>query len=713
MENEKSHRTVERKRFLVSGVCCAAEEQILRKCFDSSVGSDRYTFSLVSSELRIDPAVSNEQVLHDLRRAGFQGRLKQDVRPPQSFLERHGRSLWTALAVVLAAAGMASGAFGWSPLSEKILLGAAIVAGGWQILLKVIAALRARALDMNVLMTLAVIGAVSIGRWNEAAAVIILFSVALMLESYSASRTRRAMESLVAISPQQANVLANGSEHTIPAAEILPDDIMLIRPGERIPTDGVVVEGESDVNEAAITGESVPVGRKIGDTVFAGSLNGVGSLTVQATRRYEDSTLAHIIHLIEEAEQQRAPVQSFVDRFAAVYTPVVVIIAVLVAVIPPLLLAMPFDTWLYRALVLLVIACPCALVISTPVTLVSALTNGARNGILIKGGKHLEDLRSVSAIAFDKTGTLTGGMMSVTDVIPLDNNPQDSIVELAAALELRSEHHLAAALVSESERRGLVPGRLAVDRFKAHPGRGVAATIEGIRFYLGNRELCREQHFLTREVENHLAALNQEGKTTIVLGKTGSSLGIIALRDQLRPQSREVVSILRKQGIRHIVMLSGDNERVAAAMATEAGIEQWVSALLPAGKVEAIEKLKKDYGGVAMVGDGINDAPALAAASVGIAMGAGGSDTALETADIVLMGDNLAKIPHVLGLSRLSMRIIRQNVAIALGLKIIFLALSLTGVATLWMAILADDGASLAVIANGLRALGFRRNNGD
>jgi len=697
-----------RKQFVVSGVCCATEEHVLRKRLDATIGSQRYTFSLLSSELRVDPDIPDAQVIRDLRGAGFQGRLKQEFHAPQSFLERHGQALWTAAAGLLTVIGMAAEWLGIPPLVSRAFLLAAILGGGWQVLVKAFAAVRARTLDMNVLMTLAVIGALLIDRWSEGAAVLVLFSVALMLESYSTSRTRRAIESLLAITPQQANILRGSSEHTIPAADIVPGDILRIRPGERIPIDGIIVEGESAVDQAAITGESIPVEKKRGETVYAGSLNGRGSLTVEASKNYEETTLAHIIHLVEEAEHKRAPVQSQVDRFAAVYTPAVLAVAVLVAVIPPLLFSLPFEEWLYRALVLLVIACPCALVISTPVTLVSALTNGARHGILIKGGKQVEALESVRAIAFDKTGTLTDGRMRVTDVIPLDHRSPDEILVLAAALESRSEHLLAAAMVEESARRGFAHDTVVVEAFASLPGRGVTATIDGVHYFLGNLELCREQQMYSPELHHRFEELTGDGKTAVILGASDGALGIIALRDQLRPQSREVLHTLRKQGMRHVVMLSGDNERVARAIAEDAGIEVWKAGLLPDQKVEAVLQLKKEYGGVAMVGDGINDAPALAAATVGIAMGGAGNDTALETADIVLMGDNLNRIPHLVGVSRLAMRIIRQNILIALGLKVLFLILSIGGFATLWMAILADDGASLVVIANGLRALGFR-----
>jgi len=664
------------KAYVVAGVCCATEEGVLRKSLNSALGKDRYTFSLVSAELRVDAAVPEGDVLKGIRHAGFHGRPKTAIIPDEPFLQRHGHALRTLTGALLTVAGSIAVYSPATAAAGRILLLAAIVVSGWEVLPKAVSALRNRALDMNVLMSLAVIGALAIDRWSEGAAVIVLFSVALMLETYSTSRARRAVQSLIALSPAQACVAREAGEVTMPAASVQPGDVVVIRPGERIPVDGLVTGGSSSVDQSTITGESVPVERSEGDAVYAGSLNGRGALRVRTTHRYEETTLAHIIHLIEDAEHQRAPIQSFIDRFAAVYTPAVLGMAVLVAVLPPLVAGASFVDWLYRALVLLVIACPCALVISTPVTLVSALANGARNGVLIKGGRHLEAMANIRAIAFDKTGTLTEGRLTVTDVVSLDALPAGEILQIVAAMEHQSEHLLAAALLHEMHHRNLPYLHLRVDAFDAIPGRGIAATVNGTRYFVGNQELGQEQRFWSPAAREAAAKFVRDGKTTMVLGVEGQAIGIIALRDSLRAECRASLADLRANGIPHLIMLSGDHDDAAAKMAGEAGVREWFAHLLPQEKVDAIRRLKGTHGNVAMVGDGINDAPALAAASVGIAMGAAGTDTALETADVVLMGDNLERLPYLVGLGRYAMRIIRQNIALALVLKIIFLVLN-------------------------------------
>ncbi len=699
------------KAYLVAGVCCATEEGVLRKSLDSALGKNRYTFSLVSAELRVDASVPEHDVLRGIHHAGFSARLKSAALPDEPFLQRHGHALRTAAGAALTLAGAIVELTTASvPVSRALLL-AAVVVGGWDVFPRAFIAVRNRALDMNVLMALAVIGALAIGRWTEAAAVIVLFAVALMLETYSATRTRRAVHSLMALSPVLARISQAGREERILASSVNPGDVVIIRPGERIPVDGLVVDGISPVDQSTITGESVPVLRSAGDQVYAGSLNGRGALRVRTTHRFEETTLARIIQLIEDAEHQRAPVQNFVDRFTAVYTPAVLGAALLVAVLPPLIAGGAFSEWLYRALVLLVIACPCALVISTPVTLVSALTNGARNGVLIKGGRYLEAMGEVRAMAFDKTGTLTEGRLEVTDVVSLSALPAAEVLQIVAAIEHHSEHHLAAALIHEVHHRGITYDHLHVDAFTALPGKGVMARVDGRQYYVGSHELSRERNFLTGVAELAAFAFMADGKSILILGVEGSPIGIVALRDSLRPECRASLQELRDRGVRQLIMLSGDNDEAASRIARDAGVQQWMANLKPGDKVEAVRSLLQEFTSVAMVGDGINDAPALAAATVGIAMGAAGSDTALETAHIVLMGDNLAKLPYLVALGRFTMRIIRQNIALALVLKGIFIVLSMAGIATLWMAVLADDGAALAVILNGLRVLTYRHSS--
>ena len=518
------------KAYVVAGVCCATEEGVLRKSLDSALGKDRFTFSLVSAELRVDEAVPESDVLRGIRHAGFHGRPKTAILPNEPFLQRHGHALRTLAGAILTIAGSVAAYYPVTGPAGRILLLAAIVVSGWGVFPKAVSALRNRTLDMNVLMSLAVIGALAIDRWSEGAAVMVLFSVALMLETYSTSRARRAVQSLIALSPAQACVVREGAEVTVPAAEVQPGDVVVIRPGERIPVDGLVIGGSSSVNQSTITGESVPVERWEGDAVYAGSLNERGALRVRATRRCEETTLAQIVRLIEDAEHQRAPIQSFIDRFAAVYTPAVLGMAILVAVLPPLIAGASFVDWLYRALVLLVIACPCALVISTPVTLVSALANGARNGVLIKGGRYLEAMASVRAIAFDKTGTLTEGRLTVTDVVSLDSLPAGEILQIVAAMEHQSEHHLAAALLHEMHHRHLPYLHLRVEEFDAIPGRGIEATVNGRRYFVGNQDFGEERQFWSPAARGGGCKICARGKTTMVLGVEGHALGIIAAR---------------------------------------------------------------------------------------------------------------------------------------------------------------------------------------
>jgi Cd2+/Zn2+-exporting ATPase len=591
-----------------------------------------------------------------------------------------------------------------SDLTVLVFAGVILLCGS-RIALKGLKAARTFVFDMNFLMTLAVIGAIAIGQWEEAAVVTVLFAFALQLESYSMEKTRSAIRSLMEVSPRTARVIRDNRESDLLVENVSIGDQVLIRPGERIPLDGEVISGSSFVNQAPITGESVPVERGIGAQVFAGSINENGSLVIRVTKLAQDTTLAHIIHLIEEAHSRRAPSQSFVDRFSRIYTPAVIGIAVLLSLIPPLLFAQPFEVWFYRSLVLLVIACPCALVLSTPVTIVSGLTNAARNGILIKGGAHLENAGALKVIAFDKTGTLTLGLPAVTDVIPLNTLSRSEIVALAAAMESHSEHHLGDAIIRYAKQHDISYVEIELQRFESLTGKGIRASLNGKTFYIGNHALAEEQGICSPVVEEKLHKLEQSGKTTLILGTQTEALGIVAIADGIRKESKDAIRTLHENGIGKIVMLTGDNRGTAKAIADELGIDEYHAELAPEQKVDAIQALRYQSGNVGMVGDGINDAPALAASSVGIAMGTVGSDTALETADIALMGDDLSKLSYTISLSRRTLRVIKQNIALSLFIKLVFLALAIPGFATLWMAIAADEGASLLVIFNAMRIL--------
>ena len=701
-------KTIQGKTYILSGICCAAEEAIVRKKLDARIGAEQYRFNSITGELWLRADVDEKTVIPHLRDAGFGARDKHEVIAEETLWQRHGDAAQTGMAALLATVAITLQYLQTGGLATRTLLLVAIGIGGWKVFLKAFRSLRSMTLDMNALMSLAVVGALFIDKWSEAAAVIVLFSLSLMLESYSATRTRRAIHALISLSPEQASVIRNGREILVSVKDVEVGETSLIRPGERIPLDGIVIEGTSSVNQSPVTGESIPVVKNEGSLVYAGSMNERGSLRVRVTAVAEDTTLARIAQLVQDAQHTRAPIQDFVDRFAQVYTPIVLGIAVLIAIGPPLVLAEPFGVWLYRALVLLVIACPCALVIATPVTIVSAVTHAARRGMLIKGGKYIEVLSKVRAIAFDKTGTLTEGKPRVTDIVTLNSISQDEILRLVAGLEHRSEHHLATAVLAEADRREVPYDNLPIEHFETIPGMGVKAHLGGDTYYLGNHKLCEVSGYCSPLVEETLESLSREGKTAVVLGKEREALGIIAMRDTARGQSRDSLDRLRKLGIKELLMLSGDHEGSVQQLAREIGVTRSKAELLPNQKVSAIGELRMHYGTVAMVGDGVNDAPALAASSVGIAMGVSGSDATLETADVILMSDDLSKLPELFGLSKKAMNIIMQNVALALSLKLIFLVLGIFGVATLWMAVLADDGAALIVILNGLRALTYR-----
>jgi Cd2+/Zn2+-exporting ATPase len=580
---------------------------------------------------------------------------------------------------------------------------ASVLTGGMFPARRAVASIRARTLDIHVLMTIAVLGAVTLGEWSEAATVIFLFAAAQYLESRSMDRARHAVRALMDLTPPDALVVRGGHERRVLVDDVAVGDVLRIRPGAKVPLDGLVVSGSSDVNQAPITGESLPVDKHAGSELFAGTINGRGALEMRVTRLRRDTTLARIIHLVDRAQAQRAPSQAFVERFARYYTPLVIATAVGIALVPPLIFGEPGAEWVYRALVLLVISCPCALVISTPVSIVSALAAAARHGVLVKGGVHLERLAAVRAIAFDKTGTLTRGEPAVVGVTAFNGVPESRLLALAAALESRSEHPIAAAIVQHA--RAHASGTLAVEHFRALPGLGAEAMLHERPAVIGNLRLFRERRLLTAEMESVVLAINGGGATPVLLAWDGAVIGMITVADRPREAARDVIDLLRGHGVRHVTMLTGDNAGAAAAVASELGLTDHRPELLPHDKVEAIRELKTRYGTIAMVGDGVNDAPALAAADVGIAMGVAGSDAALETADIALMGDDLSRIPFALRLSRATLRNIKVNVAVSLLLKLVFLVLALTGHATLWMAIVADTGASLLVTANGLRLL--------
>lgn len=735
--------------FEVEGMHCADEVTALEKKLSPLPGVADLTADIVGRRLRVkhDPGqTSRHQLIEAIGETGMTARATGDGRtitPAEPLWSRHKRVILTATSGAVTGIAMLLSLSGYPREVTIPMYLAAVVTGGFYIARRGLLAARQFNLDINFLMSVAVLGAMYIGEWAEAAAVTVLFALAELLESWSMDRARNAIRSLMELAPPQALVRRNGQEHTLPVEEIHVGDILIIRPGEKIPLDGRVTKGISAINEAPITGESMPVEKREGDDVFAGTINQQGSLEVEVRHLAGDTTLARIIHLVQEAQAQKAPSQRFVDQFSKYYTPAVIAGAILVAIIPPVLMGEPFNSWLYRALVLLVISCPCALVISTPVTIVSGLARAAKSGVLIKGGRYLEGIGGLRAIAFDKTGTLTRGTPTVTDIIVLgsgftvhgsqeadqgssfmvhgsekDSVPalnsqlstldhtQREVLRIAAAIEAQSEHHLGHAILQKA--RALELTWPAVEAFLAQTGRGVQARVEGRTYFLGNHRFAEEVGFCSSDVEAQLAALERQGKTTVILGTDQGAIGLIAIADQLREEVADAFQTLRAAGIHTLVMLTGDNRGTAEAIAQRLGIEEYLADLLPEDKVEKVRELSRRYGTVGMVGDGVNDAPALAAANIGIAMGAAGTDQALETADVALMGDDLTKLPFAIMLGRHAVRVVQQNITISLAIKALFLALALPGYATLWMAVGADMGASLLVIFNGLRLLHTR-----
>ncbi len=594
---------------------------------------------------------------------------------------------------------------------------AATLAGGLLVFPAAWGALKKFRLDINVLMVVAVIGAWLIGEGAEAASVVFLFSLSELLESWASGRARKAVDSLLKLSPPTAIVRnPDGTGQEMPVAEVAVKSEILVRSGSRIPLDGQVVSGNSTVNQAPITGESMPVEKNSGDPVYAGTVNGEGSLIVRVTKPASESTLARIIQLVGEAEENKPPTQRFVDRFAAIYTPAVFALAILVGLIPPLLFGQPWLFWIYRSLVLLVISCPCALVIATPVSIVSGLTALARRGVLVKGGVHLESVGKLRVLAVDKTGTITRGKPQVVAIISRSNLSEVEILARAAAINSHSEHPLAMAITEAARARNLsIPP---VTDYASVTGRGATASIDGHPHFIGNHKMTHDTGLCGSEVEAVLARIEEKGQSLAVIGHAphdrcaGEILGIIAIADTIRPEAAESLRLIHAAGVEKVIMLSGDNQRTASAIAKEAGIDEAIGDLMPEQKVEHIRKLVSQYTYVGMIGDGVNDAPALAVASVGFAMGAIGSDTAIETADIALMKDDLRKVADSILTGRRVLRVIHFNIGFALVIKAVVLALAFLGYAGLWLAILADTGATLLVILNSLRLLGNSSKRG-
>ena len=684
---------------------CPTEEGLLRKKLGGMTGVSGMEFNLMQRVLTVTHApAALESILEAVRSLGFTPELANDKSAEIEPTPEPAKPWWPLAMAGLAA--IASEAAHWAGLPTwvaALLAVAAVLGCGITTYKKGWIAIRNGNLNINALMSIAVTGALFLGQWPEAAMVMVLFTVAELIEAKSLDRARNAIKGLMQLTPERATVLQDdGAWLEVAAKSVGVDQRVRIKPGERIALDGKIVSGRSTINQAPITGESLPIDKAEGDPVFAGTINESGSFEYLVTAVAGDSTLARIIHAVEEAQGARAPTQRFVDQFARIYTPVVFALALAVAILPPLVLGGEWFTWIYKALVLLVIACPCALVISTPVTIVSGLAAAARQGILVKGGVYLEEGRKLAWLALDKTGTITHGKPAQTDFMVLNGSNDAEVRSLAASLASRSDHPVSRALAEAAKRDGIALRD--VEGFEALPGRGTKGIIDGKLYHLGNHRLIHEQGRCSDELEVRLTALEEQGKTVILLTDEQSVHGLFAVADTVKDSSRQAIAELHALGIK-TVMLTGDNAHTAKAIAAQVGIDEARGDLLPEDKLKAIEsKLGKDDA-VGMVGDGINDAPALARADIGFAMGAAGTGTAIETADVALMDDDLRKLPRFVRLSRKTHTLLIQNIVLALGIKAVFLVLTLMGIGTMWMAVFADVGASLLVVGNGLRLL--------
>lgn len=621
-------------------------------------------------------------------------------------------SLWTRknlfiiiTSTILLPVGLYFDYFNGHELLSGILFLAVIVLSGHELIKKGIMGLLKGNLNMNLLMTIAVLGSFTIGSGAEGAVIIFLFYIAEFLESYAGNKARKTLQSLLKLAPETATIKRNNKNVKLHVNDVKVDDILVIRPGDKIPLDGIIINGTSTVNQATITGESVPVTKNEGDNVFAATINEDGYLEVKVTKRCNETVLSKIIKLVRESQKRKSNTESFIEKFAKYYTPSVVFVAAAVAIIPPLVFGQPLDIWIYRALVLLVISCPCAFLLSTPVAMVSGITSGTRNGVLIKGSKYVEEMKNVNTIVFDKTGTLTEGKLEVTDIIPLNNYSKKEILQIAASLESKSKHPLAEAVIQYFEESDM--DFKDVKNFESVTGNGIKGRINGKMFYIGKKSLFKGNPEFPEELINKL---QNEGKTAIILGNNEHVLGLIGLMDKIRPLSRSTIQGLKERNIK-TVMLTGDNEGTASAVASKIGIDEYYAGLLPEDKVKIIDELLDKGGYVAMVGDGVNDAPALARANIGIAMGAAGSDVAIETADIALMQDNISKVNYLIDLSSKTMSIVKQNVSSALLIQLSLAAFAVFGYVSLWIAVtFGDVGLTLAVILNALR-IGLKNKN--
>ncbi|SFQ27249.1 heavy metal translocating P-type ATPase [Salibacterium halotolerans] len=691
-----------RETYNVQGMDCGTCAMTIEKHLSSLPDVQDVQVHFSTGKMQIEHVSHPDTIRKEVKKAGFDASLDRGTREHSQEEKKKIRISTTTLSGIFLMLGFAGSFTALPGFLVTVLYAAAVVTGGFKPAKAAFYALKSGSLDMNVLMASAAIGAALIGEWFEGAMVVWLFALGTTLQNRSMERTRASIRSLMDLAPPEAVVLEGGKQVRKAVEEVGIGDVLIVKPGEKIPLDGEVINGSSSVNQAPITGESLPVDKQEGSTVYAGTVNENGSLEIKVTTLAEDTTIAGIIHLVEEAQEKKAPTEAFIDRFAAVYTPVVFALAVSVMVLPPLFGFGTWGEWLYKGLALLVVACPCALVISTPVAIVSAIGNAAKNGVLIKGGTFLEKAGRIEAMAFDKTGTLTEGKPNVIEATALHGS-EEGLLAAARTIEEHSTHPIALAVTAYAEERG-IPAENG-SHFQTMAGKGAAASIDGIDYFAGSPAWFQEMDVFLQEAGQRMQTLQEDGSTLVVVGTRSRVLGIIAVRDTIRAHTAQSIQALKQTGLPETAMLTGDNRGTAKRIAEEAGVDRSFDELLPADKVTAVRALQQEGKRVAMVGDGINDAPALASADLGIAMGGAGTDTAMETADIVLMADNLEQLPRTIRLSRKALAIIKQNIWFSLLTKAAALVLIFPGFLTLWMAVLSDTGAALLVILNSMRLL--------
>ena len=685
--------------------CAAKVEKTVGKIpgvFESHVN---FAASKITVEYPKGNATLKREILKTIEKLGYLDEEPAEKNPQETVWWKQQKSVFLFIAALITGVtilleylhvGLSEDAF-------NILYGIAIVIGGYYPARDALSALRNFTLNINTLLIFGALGAVSLSLWEEAAGLVVIFSLGEVLEAYAVEKTRGSIRALVALTPKEATVIRNGKEIKLSTDDIQVGDIIIVKPGEKIPVDGVIIAGDSAVDQSSITGESIPVEKTKGSEVYASTINGRGSIEIEVTRLAKDTTLAKIIHLVEEAQTEKGTAQRFSEKFGKYYTPIMFVLAITMATVPPLLFGQPFNEWLYRGLVILVVSCSCSLVLSVPVSIVAGIGNAARSGVLVKGGVYMEQAGRLSVIAFDKTGTLTNGKPEVTDIVPVSGINEKEVLSIAGSLETRSEHPLAEAILRETKNKQLVLSP--VEGFEAITGKGAKGKVNDKTYYIGNPRLFESISVELGQFRSNFERLQGEGKTVICVGDENNVLGLIAVADQPKPEAKEAILGLKKLGIRKIVMLTGDNEGTAKAIASQLGIDEYRAELLPEDKINAVKELQKQYGMVGMVGDGVNDTPALAQADLGIAMGAAGTDVALETADMALMTDRLEQLVYAIRLSRLTVRTIKQNIGFSLAVVAFLVVTALAGWLSLVTGLLLNEGSALVIIANGVRLL--------